>query len=478
MPYPSEHAARKRAPNAFEKGSFRRQKREHKGKPYFVILGRLKGQTTMTEQAYRYPKGSWAAGAARKHARVHGITGFEAAVQASRKPPATEPTEPSGTYILLGSADSAGRLLEAAEVDGVPTRRFIKDVLSIGEYEWERDGQQLRLDVDHARLNRFADTHNRLRANGVSPEVFRVTKDHKQGVDAVVGYLNGDAFVLGDSLYMVHEMRGEDGIDLAQRVPQVSVEIDPDFIDGKGNHYGEAITASSVVAAPVVPGQQPFRKIAASREPGKAPVPVLSLSVGVKPMELSDESLGRLRAVLEIDEDQDLTADNFADLAERQVGAIRDANKDVESQAAELKASLEEARNKIKDLEKQGQEPMVDVDALEMLGEAAEAKLSRLVDEGRIVPAVAEKLKAALIGKPNERPAKLLSRKLSGADKPLAVTLLEALADNPVCLSNKPRTGAQVLSKPYEDEDKDKAKRMSRHREDMTAMAYPVLAKT
>lgn len=77
-PYPNEHACRLRDPGDFKEGSFRRTSREHEGKSYDVILGRLEGETTMTEQAYRYPKGTWDADEARSHCQDHDGT-FEAA---------------------------------------------------------------------------------------------------------------------------------------------------------------------------------------------------------------------------------------------------------------------------------------------------------------------------------------------------------------------------------------------------------------
>jgi ATP-dependent protease ClpP protease subunit len=71
MPYPNEHSCRLKDPGAFQEGSFRRVTREHEGKRYGVIMGRLKGETTMSEQAYRYPKDDWSAAAARSHCKSH-----------------------------------------------------------------------------------------------------------------------------------------------------------------------------------------------------------------------------------------------------------------------------------------------------------------------------------------------------------------------------------------------------------------------
>lgn len=78
-PYPNEHACRLREPGDFQPNSFRRVKREHEGKRYDVIMGRLKGKSSMTEQAYRYPKGVWTASAAKSHCKAHDGKTFEPA---------------------------------------------------------------------------------------------------------------------------------------------------------------------------------------------------------------------------------------------------------------------------------------------------------------------------------------------------------------------------------------------------------------
>jgi chromosome segregation ATPase len=78
MPYENEHACRLEDPGKFQDNSFRRGKREHNGKEYSVIYGKLKGKTTTTEQAYRYNKNTWTADEARKHCKDHGGS-FEAA---------------------------------------------------------------------------------------------------------------------------------------------------------------------------------------------------------------------------------------------------------------------------------------------------------------------------------------------------------------------------------------------------------------
>jgi len=78
-PYPNEHACRLRDPGDFEADSFRRTSREHEGKKYSVIMGRLKGQTTLTEQTYRYPTDAWDVSSARAHCKDHNGILFEPA---------------------------------------------------------------------------------------------------------------------------------------------------------------------------------------------------------------------------------------------------------------------------------------------------------------------------------------------------------------------------------------------------------------
>ena len=80
MPYENEHACRLKEPGLFQDDSFRRTKRNSNGKEYSIIMGKLKGETTMTEQAYRYGKDTWTAAEARGHCKSHKGS-FEAAAR-------------------------------------------------------------------------------------------------------------------------------------------------------------------------------------------------------------------------------------------------------------------------------------------------------------------------------------------------------------------------------------------------------------
>jgi len=65
MPFRNEHACRVRDPGQFEKGSFRRIKQ---GK-LSIIIGRLKGKTSTTTQAFRYPIKDWTESEARENCK-------------------------------------------------------------------------------------------------------------------------------------------------------------------------------------------------------------------------------------------------------------------------------------------------------------------------------------------------------------------------------------------------------------------------
>ena len=60
-------------------GSFRRIRQKADGKRLDIIIGRLKGKTTTTTQAFRYPKDDWSASAARFHCKEHDGILFEPA---------------------------------------------------------------------------------------------------------------------------------------------------------------------------------------------------------------------------------------------------------------------------------------------------------------------------------------------------------------------------------------------------------------
>lgn len=77
-PYENEHACRLRDPGDFQEDSFVRTTRKHEGKQYSVIQAKLKGEDSLTDQAFRYKKTTWTVSQARSHCKDHEGS-FEAA---------------------------------------------------------------------------------------------------------------------------------------------------------------------------------------------------------------------------------------------------------------------------------------------------------------------------------------------------------------------------------------------------------------
>ncbi|MCW4050497.1 MAG: DUF2213 domain-containing protein [Candidatus Bathyarchaeota archaeon] len=78
-PYPNEHSCRLVSPGKFQEEHWSRGSRTTDGKKYSVIRGRLKGETTTTEQAFRYPTGAWTEAEAKAHCKAHDGIKFEPA---------------------------------------------------------------------------------------------------------------------------------------------------------------------------------------------------------------------------------------------------------------------------------------------------------------------------------------------------------------------------------------------------------------
>lgn len=122
-PYPNEHACRLRNPDDFEEGTFRRISRRHDGKKYTVIMGRLEGEETLTEQAYRYKKDVWEADDAKDHCEDHDGT-FEAATNKEQED------------------DKAGRVLSAANIAKIRAAlSALQALLSAAEGDDEDSGK-------------------------------------------------------------------------------------------------------------------------------------------------------------------------------------------------------------------------------------------------------------------------------------------------------------------------------------------------
>ncbi len=145
---------------------------------------------------------------------------------------------------------------EALVPSSTDPRTLDMRVLRVGSYRHPRAGWELA--VDQQRLVRMAETTNSMIAAGVAPDI---TVDHGQSARDKLGAIVG-AKVDGDWLVLSHRFADDESLALARRVGNVSVEIEPDLVDGKGRHWADAIMASSLVRNPIVPGQSNERMAA------------------------------------------------------------------------------------------------------------------------------------------------------------------------------------------------------------------------
>src|SRR3990172_12845683 len=87
MPLPNEHSCVLTPVSRYDR--FRRGTREHEGKDYSIVFGRVKGEGNLEQHSFRYAKDAWSAGDAGSHCRSHeGM--FEAAREEESARPKSE----------------------------------------------------------------------------------------------------------------------------------------------------------------------------------------------------------------------------------------------------------------------------------------------------------------------------------------------------------------------------------------------------
>jgi hypothetical protein len=214
------------------------------------------------------------------------------------------------SFILSSSSSTpARRSSEIRIVDGQPVARFVKDVIRDGKFV-KRDKATGRtifeLEVTPERRKTWVDSWRAMKEAG-KPVKLRddtgaftldaphapVTTNHagafkKSRVERLRTMAENvvcdtvDIFNEGDTTFAVVEVKGERALDLVTRNKDTSPEIDVVEIDGEKT---EAITAISIVANPLVPGQKGFELIAASADTPERFI--LSSDDGESPMKVA-----------------------------------------------------------------------------------------------------------------------------------------------------------------------------------------------
>jgi hypothetical protein len=282
---------------------------------------------------------------------------------------------------------ATGQLRPATEnlpdrVNDLPAFYYWKDAIVVGSYV--HPAGRFALDITRDRLDGFVTNFNRMRDNGVGVPILM---DHAATASSTLGWIV-DVKRDGDHFLELHQFLGEDARDIGLR-NKVSLGIDPNFVDGKGNQYGEAVVHSAVTPVPVVPGQGEFEPL----ELSSIGVPPTEKHLDEKPIELTTKVPQTLAA-------------------------------EAASPVAETPVDLNHAYRLV-----------------------VEMKRDLALSQGGVNPSVAAELFDLLVGSGN---LMTLSRKSDGT--PIAMAVFDLLARNhPVALGET--TGLQVLSRTIPGDD-------------------------
>ena len=277
-------------------------------------------------------------------------------------------------------------------VSGLAAFYYWKDALRVGSYA--HPSGRYSLAVTREKLDGYAATFAAMRANGVGVPILM---DHAPTAAATLGWIVAVRRD-GDRLLELHQFLGEAARDTGLR-NHVSLGIDPDYVDGRGVRYGEAIVHSAVTPVPVVPGQDEFTPAG--------------------PAELG----GGGRAVVALSR-VELTGEDQSPAAPPRVEAAGDGDGDRNGDPGTSTPAppvLTPAA---------AQEPAVDPTlTLSLLADAAAARRDLAVARGGVDPATADALLALLVGGPTAD-GRVVGLSRTAAGRPLAVAVFDALAAN------------------------------------------------
>lgn len=238
-PYPNEHAARVQNPDGFEPNSFRSKTLPGKA-GVRIVMGKLKGETSMTVQAYRFASDSFTPEQAKKWLKDNDVkySGFEPAKKAK------ESVQESSKELVLTESGVGGMIMplieKAVRRDGsIPIKIIQPGWGSSGYYPaevLERDGPKvftkgLKMNWDHPTLAEASErpegslnnlaaelaTDARYQANGIAgPGLYadaKVFEAYKPAIDDLASSIGVSIRALG---------RGDEGSAEGREGPIIS----------------------------------------------------------------------------------------------------------------------------------------------------------------------------------------------------------------------------------------------------------------
>lgn len=409
--FPSCHVARFAAPDRF--GRFRRKPDDPSPGVDSVVGVSEDGKVAL--ESLRFDAARWDRESAENWLAETG-----------RKPESFEPAV--GVALRLHAPSRRGVLtLATSQPDGIVTKRFRKPLIRTGSFTKAADG--IAFTVTPELLRHWELTFRRMQAAGVKVPV---PAGHTDDVEANRGWLVG-VDVEGDELVGTIDLVGEDAAALAGR-SDVSLYIPPELTDGHGNHYRRPIAHVALVTDPVIPGLGDWTALAAS-----ASAVTFSMRTKEDAMTFDFAKLGKALGLesLEAGKEEALLLSRAGsvvqerDTAAGRVAELETANRALTEQVTAMEAKVN------------GAKPIqLSAMALGMAAENRRMKLDKLVDAGKITPAVRDKL----LAKHADEAALSLSMQPGARDE--FADLCAILEENdPVKLGEQTRAQAVVLSR-------------------------------
>lgn len=254
-----------------------------------------------------------------------------------------------------------------------PVSYWMKDVIQAGDYIHPQTGQ--RFSIDATRMDGWVETFNKMRGAGVD---IHAPSHHTDRAEHNKGFVV-KAERVGDKLRLLHQVFGDDGALMAAR-NLCSIKVEPDYVDEKGQHWGEAIVHSAFTPTPVITGMGSFipASFAASRGQSIDDIPVFHLSASRS----SIMNLSKLRTKLGA----------VADATDEQVESLALSRiTTLETEGLELSRKATDATAKVIELSRGPTPP--DPEALRDRAELTLGRIDLAMERGDLPPSIADKLK-------------------------------------------------------------------------------------
>ena len=370
--------------------------------------------------------------------------------------PKADPNQPIAFAFQGSGGQTSAITAGSVNPSGQVTKKFVKDLIRVGKFTGGGGAHQT-FEVtadDHDPANgKFSLAHFMRQYDAMTLAGIDVTtpEGHSTDPSANRGYVRS-MYIDGDTLHGIIEAIGQDAIDLVAR-NKVSINVRNSVLGGNGKTYDHPIDHVAIVPNPVIPNQQGFVAIAASRDqPDTGTALVLSPELT---MATDDQTTTTDAPATDAPADEKPKVTDLASLATAlglQVGEGQDVGQAIMAAWASIRAKLTELEAKVKDADDKPAEGEVMVAAsmnptlAAMAVENAEMKLQGLVAAGNITPAVRDELKLALVGTAASPSVLTLSAGSKGQPSLLA-TFCGILAKNdPVKLKEQTKSQSAIVA--------------------------------